>query len=155
MLGWSKENGGAIIASGDVTHRLVVSGTRTSGKAIPDFDESLVDTSISDIEYRAEINIGTTVQTIITVGTAAGSTLAALNRLIVYNMDATNFVMVGLIVSGSKAIYLKVKPGEIQSIDPSTIDANATGGAFSAFSTVTSVTLDADTAACKCVVYAW
>jgi hypothetical protein len=141
------------LANGDITHRIVVSGTRSNGDAILSFDKSHIDSSVADVSDRSAINIGTTVQTIITVGTVAGATLAAIQRLVVKNEDASNFVIVGLIVSGSRAVYLKVRPGEAMSIDPSVCDdGDGAGGAFVSFGTVTSVTLKADTAACVCRV---
>ncbi len=143
------------MANGDITVTLSITGTRTNGDTITVPDQTKTFTSIADYYYRSGLNIGTTVQTLLSIGTVAGATLAALNCLIVKNEDSSNFVILGLIDTGAKSVFVKIKPGETLQIGGDSLECDDdAGGAFSAFNSTDTVTLKADTAACKCTIFA-
>lgn len=143
------------MAAGDITVEVTVSGTLTSGDAIAAFSEEKVFSSIADV-FQRTLLIGTTVQNILLIGTVAGMTLSALNGLIVRNNDSTNFVTVGLIDDGVKSVYLKVMPGQALVLTGAAIDCDDdAGGALGTLTNIDTVTLKADTAACRCQVIAF
>lgn len=64
------------------------------------------------------------------------------------NYDDTNFIVVGISVSGGDTSYHKVKAGDSFVYCTDVIDANTAGGAFVAFTQIDAITVMADTAAC-------
>lgn len=143
------------MANGDITVQVIVSGTLSGGDQIATFSESKVASSIADVFDRI-LNVPTTEATVLQIGTVAGATLAAWNCLVVYNMDATNYLTIGLKDTGAKSAYFRINPGEpfVLMRDQIECDDDA-GGAFAAFNSIDTVTLQANTAAVRAHVVAF
>ena len=139
--------------AGEITLTISVTGTLSGGDAIRSFSESKVSTSIADYFDRI-INVPTSLQTVVAIGTVAGATLASLNGLVVFNSDATNYVRLGLLAANGAA-YFRINAGELFAMNRDQLEAFAATTVFSAFETLTTVNLIADTAACRCQVVAW
>ena len=131
------------MASGDIAVQVSVTGTTTDGVAIPPLDKTKTFTSIADVYCRKGLITSTTVANLILIGTAAGATLATLNCLIVHNKDSTDTVILGFIDTSAEAFYVQIGPGETFVYMADKLEANATGGAFSAFADVDTITIDA------------
>lgn len=100
-------------------------------------------------KYKRTILATTTVQTVLLFGAAAAAgQLVDTNGVLFINRDSTNFITLGFIVSGAKAFYVKLPPERCFFLWTKDLDTNTSGGAFSAFSNITSVTADADTGTC-------
>lgn len=143
------------MANGDVTVQVKVSGTLSGGDAIRTFDESKTYSSIADVFDRI-LEVPVTEQTVLGIGVVAGATIAAWNCLVVYNMDATKYVTIGLKDTGAKSAYFRINAGEpfVLARDQLECDDDA-GGAFVGFNSIDTVTLQANTAAVRCQVVAF
>ena len=89
-------------------------------------------------------------KTILAFGTGATDDLESFDYFRIYNRDNSNFITVGLISTGAEAVYHKVKPNQSLIITSNQINTNVTGGAFSAFVVVDTITVQADTADVIC-----
>ena len=142
------------MAAGDLTLTVSLSGTLSGGDAIRTFSESKVSSSIADYFDRI-IQVPTSLITVLEVGaTVAGATLSTLRGLIVYNMDATNYVRLGFLAANG-ASYIDILAGEIYVTPSDQLEAFSAATAFSAFETITTVNLIANSAAVRCQVVAW
>jgi len=137
------------LAAGDITVAITVSGTLVDGNAIAGFGESKVFSSVADVREMTITLPATTLVTLLAIGaTVSGQTLlSALQHLTLYNMDATANVRVGFLAANG-AQYLRLDAGEMFSTMSDQLEAFAGETAFSAFETITSITLYAS-AACK------
>lgn len=143
------------MANGDITVNIRISGTLSGGDEVQSFNESKVYSSIADYFDRI-LNVPTSEQTVLAIGTVAGATLAALNSLVIYNMDATNFVRVGLKDTGAKSAYFQIDAGEFFVLENDNLECDDdAGGAFASFNDIDTITLIADTAAVRCHVVAF
>lgn len=143
------------MANGDITVQVKVSGTLSGGDAIRTFDESKTFSSVADVFDRV-MNVPTTEATVLQIGTVAGATLATWKCLVVYNMDATNFVTLGLKDTGAKSAYFRLNAGEQFVLQRDQLECDDdTGAVFAAFNSIDIVTAQADTAAVRCQVVAF
>lgn len=131
------------MAAGDITVTVTVVGTDTRSTAVNFSPTAKTYSSIADVYRRDGLITSTTVATLLTIGAAAGATLAALNFLAIKNEDPTDSVMIGFVDTGVKAAYVKLDPGETLILGSDQLEANATGGAFSAFTAFDTITVDA------------
>lgn len=142
------------MAAGDITVEVKVSGTLVSGDAVAAFDESRVFASTADY-YDRTLTVPTSEATILQIGTVAGATLAALNCLVVYNLDAANYLTLGIKATGAKSVYFKILAGRLLVLTSSVLECDDdAGAAFAAFSNVDIITLQANTGAVKTRVVA-
>lgn len=143
------------MANGDITVTVSVSGTLTTGDAVRDFSEAKSYSSIGDVFDRV-LNVPTSEVTALAIGTVGGQTLAAWNCLIVKNLDATNYVTIGLKDTGAKSAYHRINAGEMYMLQRDQLECDDdSGGSFSSFNSIDTVTLQANTAACRCMVLAF
>ena len=141
------------MANGDITVTTVVTGSTTGGSQLKGFTNSKIYSSINDVIER-EITVPTSEVILATVpaGAVSGYGLAALNHFEFKNLDATNFIQLGFVATGSsEAAFVKVKPGEhfIWNVGAAGIEAVASA-TFVAFTGILNITAKADTASCKC-----
>jgi len=145
------------MAAGDITVATTIIGTLTDGRAIGGFPAAdpaqKVFTGIVDV-FERTITAPTSLQTLLTIGTVAGATLATLNHLTIFNEDATNFVTLGLLAANGAA-YVKIKPLQVFSMSQSQLEAFSAATAFSAYETLATINVLADTGACKLKVCAF
>ena len=132
------------MANGDVTVQVKVSGTLSGGDAIRTFDESKTYSSIATVFDRVITLPATgTVVDLLAIGTnAAGATLTAWNCLIVYNMDTTNAVRIGLKDTGADTAYVRLNAGEHFVLERDQLDVNTTGAAYGAYNSIDTVTAE-------------
>lgn len=144
------------MANGEVTITLQVSGVLSGGNPVTPFSKTKTFTGVADF-YDRTVNVPVTEITALQIGAVvAGATLSTLSCLIVYNLDPTNYVTLGLKDAGSKSAYLRLDAGEhiVLCADKLDVDDDA-GGAFSAFADIDTITLQANTAAARCRVLAF
>ena len=115
--------------------------------------------SINEI-YKHIVTATTTATTFIKFGTAASAgTLirADVSYLRITNLDDTNFVTVGLSDDSSDTAYFKLEKKQSIIIggtdEGPQVEIQASAGAFSAWSSVDSLILDADTASCDVEIF--
>jgi hypothetical protein len=135
------------MASGDFTLTVSLNGTTVTGRS----ESMSVTKSYSSVaeSYHQEMSVRTAgADTVFTIGSASGGgTLAdPVKAIIIKNLDSTNYVTVGLIDATAKAFYTKINAGGVLVLDDNEIDANASGGAFSAFSSLDTITAQFNTA---------
>jgi len=135
------------MANGDITLTIGISGTTSkAGDAVATFSESKTISSISDYIDRT-LTIPTSTVTVLAIGTVSGQTLAAWNCLVVQNMDASNYLTLGLLDTSAKSAYYRINAGEFFVLMRDQMDADgATGAAWSEFNSIDTVNLLADTA---------
>ena len=93
--------------------------------------------------------------TVINIAAAvAAGTLTDIKFLLLKNYDETNFVRIRLEDTGAMTADIKLAPGETFDLYNTKLSVHATGGAFSAFGDIDTVSAQADTAACKLGVFA-
>lgn len=138
------------MADGDIKIRTIISGTTVDGDAVKAFDESKTWSSVADV-FERTLTVPTTLSTLLSIGTVAGATLASMRALVVQNLDSTNYVTLGVLAANGAA-YFRINPGEIFILTDDQLEAFAAATVFSAFETITSVNLQANTAAVKCRV---
>jgi hypothetical protein len=145
------------MANGDVNVTIAVSGTLSSGDAIATVSKTKTFTSVAQI-FQRDITVPTgSAPTVLSIGaTVAGATLTALQNLVIYNSDPTNYLTVGIIDAGAKSAHFKIKAGEMFVLMDGNIDADDdTGAAFGAFTSIDSITLQANTGAVVAKVIAF
>ena len=130
------------------TATVVVTTTYTSDSGIV-FDTTNTDSYTgltANIQFGK--SIGTAVEDIATFGAAGSGAITTPSVIIVKNQDPTNFIILGLKDTGGDTAYVKVLPGKTVVINSDDLDANTAGSAFAAFSTIDTLTAEADTSAC-------
>lgn len=140
------------MANGDITVTTVVTGSTTGGSQLKGFTNSKIYSSINDVIER-EITVPTSEVVLVSVAaTVTGQALTAINHFEFKNLDATNFIQLGFVATGSsEAAFVKVKPGEhfIWNVGAAGIEA-VLSATFAAFTGILNITAKADTASCKC-----
>ena len=116
--------------------------------------------SINEI-YKHIVTATTTATTFLKFGSAASAgTLirADVSYLRITNLDDTNFVTVGLSDDSADTAYFKVEKGQSVIIGGSDegpeVEVKTDAAALSAFASVDSLILDADTATCDVEIFA-
>ena len=116
--------------------------------------------SINEI-YKHIVTATTTATTFLKFGTAASAgTLirANVSYLRITNLDDTNFVTVGLSDDSADTAYLKLEKGQSMVVGGSDegpeVEVKTDASALSAFASVDSLILDADTASCDVEIFA-
>lgn len=142
-------------ANGDITATVSVSGKLLDGTQIADYSESKVFSGIVDV-FQRTLTVPTSLVTLLTIGTVAGATLAALNYLAIKNEDAANFLTVGFIDTSAKSVYFKIPAGKTLVVMDGKIECDDdAGGAFAAFNDTDTVTIQADTGSVRANVIAF
>ena len=138
----------------DVTESIILNGKNQG--ATNKFTVS----SINEI-YKHIVTATTSKTTFLKFGAAASAgTLirADVSYLRLTNLDDTNFVTVGLQDDGADTVYLKLEKGQSLVVGGSDegpeVEIHATAGAFSAFASVDSLTLMANTASIDVEIFA-
>ena len=115
--------------------------------------------SINEV-FKQIVTATTTATTFLKFGTAASAgTLirADVSYLRITNLDDTNFVTIGLQDDSSDTAYIKLEKKQSIIIggtdEGPQVEINTSGGAFSGWSSVDSLTLDADTASCDVEIF--
>ena len=115
--------------------------------------------SINEV-YKHIVSATTTATTFIKFGTAASAgTLirADVSYLRLTNLDDTNFVTVGLSDDSADTAYFKLEKKQSIIIggtdEGPQVEVQASAGAFSAWASVDSLILDADTASCDVEIF--
>ncbi len=145
------------MADGDITVKIVVSGTTTDGQPIADYTESLTTSSIKSVRDFT-MTVPTTLATLLQIvsGTEAGDTLDALNCVIIKNQDATNYITVGWLDTSAKSVYVKVLAGEFIVLMSDQFDADgAAGAAFAEFNSADTINVQANSSAVQAKVIAY
>ncbi len=144
------------MANGDIKITVLVSGTLSDGTAIRSFSESKTIPNMADVFDRL-VTVPTSEATVLQVNsTVAGDTIAVLSCIVVRNLDATNFVTIGIKDSTAKSVYFKLTAGDMFVLMDGNLECDDdTGAAWAAFNSIDIVTLQADTAACLCEVLAY
>ena len=116
--------------------------------------------SINEV-YKQIVTATTTATTFLKFGTAASAgTLirADVSYLRITNLDDTNFVTVGLSDDSADTAYIKLEKNQSVIIggtdEGPQVEIHASGGAFSGWSSVDSLILDADSASCDVEIFA-
>lgn len=144
------------MAKGDITLTVEIAGVLSGGDPVTPFRKTKTYTSVADLIDR-HITVPTTEVTALQVGAAvAGAQLSTLNCVVIYNLDASNYVTIGIKDAGAKSVYLRLDAGEqiILSSDKLDVDDDA-GGVFAAFADIDTITLQANTAAVRCRMIAF
>jgi len=135
------------MANGDVTVSLSVNGTTVLGKSV-NFSGTQALSGVAE-QFCQEFPVTTTATTVasIAVGSGAAVDLSDVKAIAIQNLSTTvgEYIIVGGIDSGAKAIYAKVDIGAMILLSNKEVDANITGGAFAALTDLTSVTIQSAT----------
>jgi len=136
------------MANGDITVTTTITGTTTAGSTMKGFSNVKTYSSIVNV-FETELLAPTSVATVCTIAAAlAGSSITTLNYFVIKNMDSTNFITLGL-MSASDTSYHKIPAGCSFSVCTIGQDTNVTAAALSTIVAFTSISVLADTAACK------
>jgi len=136
-----------------VTIENKVSVTLDSGTSYT-LDAGTTVQSVGEVINR-EMLIPTSEVTVINIGaTVAAGTLTDIKFCVIKNLDATNFVRIRLEDTGALTSDHKLAPGDFITIFNTKLSVHATGGAFSAFGDIDTISAQADTAACQISVMA-
>lgn len=131
------------------TFTLTAGMTGTDSTSNEVYSLQLSTTKSAEYKDKRNVSVTTTLATILNFGAAMGAgQLIDTDGMLFINRDSTNFIKLGFIVSASKAFYVKLLPNRPFFLWAKSIDTNVTGGAFAAFTDITSITVQADTAAC-------
>ncbi len=122
----------------------ITSNINLSGKEYGSSNSYTIEDIENTLDKQVNVTTGSTTD-VLTIG--SGSELEGLDYLVITNENATNYVTVGLIDTGAKAVYFRIDAGQSQVFLNSKLDANATGGAFAAFTDIDTVNAEFDTAA--------
>jgi len=116
--------------------------------------------SINEV-FKQIVTATTTATTFLKFGTAASAgTLirADVSYLRITNLDDTNFVTIGLQDDSADTAYFKIEKGQSIIIggtdEGPQVEIHSSGGAFSGWSSVDSLTLAANTASCDVEIFA-
>jgi hypothetical protein len=136
------------MANGDVTVQIIVNGTTSNGQSVS-FTGSKALTSVVEAVSQVLAVRTAGADSVFKIGSAsgAGQLTDPIKGLVIKNLDTTNYVTIGLIDTGAKAFYTKLNAGEMMFLSDNEIDANAAGGAFSAFTSLDEITAQFNTAA--------
>ena len=115
--------------------------------------------SINEV-FKQIVTATTTATTFLKFGTAASAgTLirSDVSYMRITNLDDTNFVTVGLQDDSSDTAYVKLEKNQSLIVggtdEGPQVEIHTSGGAFSGWSDVDSLTLDADTASCDVEIF--
>lgn len=81
-------------------------------------------------------------------GTVGSGTLTDIEGLLIINRDETNYITIGLKKSGENVAYFKIPPSRPYFLWTDEIESFEGGDAFSAFSALDTVTLQANSDSC-------
>jgi hypothetical protein len=95
---------------------------------------------------KRDVKVSTTEATILLIGaaTAAGQ-LTGVKFFVVQNNDSTNFAIIRYEDTGGHTVDLKLEPGASMDLFNDKVSVDETGGAFSAFSDIDTISATADT----------
>jgi hypothetical protein len=142
------------MANGDGTLTITFSGTDGQGDAFSD-SETETFTSIGTFIARKNVSIDSAAAvSLVTFATdATGLAVTDIKKIIVKNLDATNFIRIRRKDDGAHAFDEKLLAGRIALFDNRSINVHATAGAFSAFTNIDTIEMQADTADVRVNVY--
>lgn len=111
-------------------------------------------TNVGEVINR-EMAVPTSEVTLINVGaTVAAGTLTDIKFCVIKNLDDTNFIRVRLEDTGAMTSDHKIAAGDHLVVFNTKLSVHATGGAFSAFGDIDTISAEADTAECLVAVFA-
>lgn len=125
-----------------ITESLTLNGVTTSASQV------LSIANVNEYDKRV-VNIGTSTVNLIGFGASnsVGTFLrTAVKYIRITNLDDTNFVTIGVIDTGGDVFYVKLEAGKSFMIGCDDLEANTSGGSFSAWSEADFITALADTA---------
>lgn len=96
---------------------------------------------------KRDVKVPTSEVTILLIGAApAAGQLTGIKFFVVQNNDTTNFAIIRLEDTGGHTVDLKLEPGQSMDLFNDKVSVDETGGAFSAFSDIDTISATADTA---------
>lgn len=136
------------MADGDMVESLSYTGTDDGGISYALSQTKTTSSTVRIQKQRVPVQISTAVTILNINATEDGDAFSGISKVIIRNLDSTNFVTIGRLVSAGDEIYEKLPAGDFMCINTVDIDAATGGGGFGSFTSITSVTAVADTAAC-------
>lgn len=126
-----------------ITESVTLNGVATTAS------QTLSIANVNEYDKRI-VNIGTSVVNLIGFG-AANSVGTFVRTNVKYiritNLDDTNFATIGVIDTGGDVFYVKLEAGKSFILGCDDLEADTSGGSFSAWSEADFITAQADTAA--------
>ncbi len=140
------------MANGDYVFTISGTGTNTDGESLPTI--SFTQTVAGVIRGEKVTNLLVPTASVISLATiasvASGLALTALKGIVIKNKSAANFIRVRRKDDGAHAVDEKIlAEGVIAFLNGRSLNVSTTAGAFSAFTDLDTIELQADTADCK------
>lgn len=120
-----------------------------------DLNASTQVTNVGEVIRRnVQVPTGSEVTLVLIGAAVAAGQLTDIKSLQLVNLDDTNFVRIRFEDTGAHTVDHKLLPGDAIEIYNTQISVSETGGAFSAFSTIDTVSAQADTGAVNVALFA-
>jgi len=135
------------MANGDYTYTVSLTGTDGAGQAFS-WSSSESITSGTTPRKITDLNIdsATEVNLLTIASVQSGIAVADIKKIIIKNLEATNFMRVRQQDDGAHAFDVKVKAGQIFTINNRSLNVHATAGAFAAFTDTDTIAAQFDSA---------
>jgi phage/plasmid primase-like uncharacterized protein len=142
------------MANGDGALTISFSGTDGNGDAFAD-SESETFTAIGTFIARKNLSIdsATVVSLLTFAADASGLAVTDIKKIIIKNLDATNFIRIRRKDDGLHAFDEKLPAGRIAIFNNRDINVSTNAGAFSAFTNVDTIEVQADIADVRVNMY--
>ena len=133
------------MANGDMVETVSYVGTDDGGISFS-LSQSKTTSSVVRIQKQRVPDSSTEVTLLSIAATETGDSFSGISKIVIKNLDSTNFVRIGRQVSAGDEIYEKLPAGDFMVINTVDVDAATGGGGFGSFTSFTSLVAQADTA---------
>lgn len=127
----------------------IIETITAGGRTVKNLTTTSSVTTVEGYEERPMRVLSSAETTLLTFGTAVGAGVfitANVKYIRITNADDTNFIRLRMIKASADTVDFNIPAGRSFTLHNSKISANVSGGAFSAFTDITSITARADTA---------
>jgi hypothetical protein len=132
------------MANGDMVENLTYTGTDDGGISFALSQSKTTSSTVRVQKQRVVVDSAGEITLLTINATETGSAFSSISKVVIRNLDSTNFVRIGRASAGD-AIYEKLPAGDFMVINDVNIEAVTTPG-FVGYTALTSVVAQADTA---------